>query len=185
MSKGVMVTLGILVVVVLALMGGCGMAVSSLDKEAGVRTLIEAKQRDNTSEFDNMWKKISQSAEIPAAKKDALMEIFTAHAKARTTGGGGLMKWVQESVPNVRLDEFQNLQNIVISSRDRWTARQKEILDLQRAHDLMFEKVVNGAILRAFGRDKLDRVQIITSSRTEKAFDEGVDDDVSLFQKKD
>jgi len=36
-----------------------GMFISYSNQEAILRTTIEAKQKDNTSEFDNMFKKIS------------------------------------------------------------------------------------------------------------------------------
>ena len=68
--------------------------------------------------------------------------------------------------------------NIITSSRDRWTMRQKELLDYKREHDNILDKIPSGWF--PAGRQKID-VKIITSSRTEAAFESGVDDDVDVF----
>jgi hypothetical protein len=152
--------------------------------EARLRNAIGAKQKDNKSEFDNMWKKISQVAQVTDAQRSSLMEIFTSYANARNQGGGGtLSKWIHESVPNVDTTTFNNLQNIITSSRDRWTQRQKELLDMKREHDNMLDTFPSDMVLSVLGKERID-VVIVTSARTEKAFDSGADDDVDVFQKK-
>lgn len=153
-----------------------------LNHEAGLAIAIEAKQTDQTSEFDNMTKKISQMAQIPEAKKDALKEIFVEYASARSGDktSGSLANWIHEAVPNAELKEFENLQNIIVSSRDSWTMRQKELIDLDREHDKMFVEFPTGQILRMFGRKRTEII-VITSSKTEKVFETGKDDDIRLF----
>lgn len=155
--------------------------VSVLNTETRLKNLISAKQKDNTSEYDNMWKKISQSVQVTELQKDALKDIFVEYANARTGSGGGgsLAKWVQESVPNVDTKTFENLQNIITASRDRWTLRQKEILDYGREHDNLIGVIPSSIVCSIFGRDKID-IQIVTSSRTEEAFLSGKDDDVNI-----
>jgi len=158
--------------------------------ERAQRNLITAKQKDNTSEFDNLKKKINGVVSIPEAKFEALKGIFVEHAQARTSGGsqdGSLMKWVQESVPNVDKagDIYDQVMNIVVASRDSWTHRQKELLDMKRVHDNILDLGFRGMFLsQALGRQKIE-VTIVTSSATKLAFDTGEDnDDGSLFQRK-
>ncbi|MFA7218919.1 MAG: hypothetical protein WC119_00140 [Synergistaceae bacterium] len=157
-------------------------AVGLLNSEARLAIAVESKQTDQTSEFDNLTKKISQMAQIPEAKKDALKEIFVEYASARSGDktSGSLANWIHEAVPNVDMKEFENLQNIIVASRDAWTMRQKELIDLDREHDAMFVEFPTGQILRMFGRKRTEIV-VITSSKTEKAFETGKDDDVQLF----
>lgn len=153
------------------------------------RNLITAKQKDNTQEFDNMRKKINGIVSIPDAMFSNLREIFDSHASSRTGTGkdGSLMKWVQESIPNV--DEsskiYGQIMNIVVSSRDGWTSRQKELLDMKRVHDNILDVGFRGLFLSSvLGRQKID-VTIITSSKTKEVFATGEDnDDGSLFQTK-
>jgi len=189
MSKGLMAVIGGGVLVVLFAIIMIVSLVSTLNTEARLRTTIEAKQKDNTSEFDNMWKKISQTAEVTVAHKDALKEIFASHAESRTGGkgqGGSVMSWIQESVPNINLDTMKNMQNIIISSRDAWTMRQKELIDLARERTQMFRTIPSNLFLAIGGRQESDvKIQIVTSSRTDKAFRTGKDDDVELFKTSD
>ena len=59
----------IAVAAVLVMMASC--SIGTLNTENRLRNLVESKQKDNTSEFDNMWKKIQQVAQVPAEKRDA------------------------------------------------------------------------------------------------------------------
>jgi len=179
------IVIGVVLIVACALLWVVGAVVGTSNTEVDLRTAIEQKQRDNTSEYDNMWKKISQVAQVTQAQKDALLDIFTKHAEARNSGGneGLIMKWIQESVPNVDTSTFNNLQNIITSSRDGFTFRQKELLDLKREHDRILRRFPSGVILSMLGRKPID-VVIVTSSKTDDAFKTGKDDDVNVFQNK-
>src|SRR4051812_29568286 len=71
MSKTIL-TLIVLAVIAIGI-GGCSgiYGVSTYNTAKRLHNMYDAKLVDNTSEFDNMWKKISQTAQIPEAKKDA------------------------------------------------------------------------------------------------------------------
>ena len=175
--KGVIITLCAIGLIVLVI---GGMFVSISNNEVDLRTAIEQKQKDNSSEFDNMWKKINQVAQVTDAQRKALLEIFTGYAQARTTDGGGLMKWITESVPHVDTSTFNQLMNTITGSRDAWTFRQKELLDLKREHDRLLRRFPSNMILSFLGRKPIE-VIIITSGKTEQAFVSGKDDDTKVF----
>lgn len=150
-----------------------------------LRNQYDAKVKANEAIFDNVIKKISQSAQVTDLQKNALKDIFTSYASARTTGGsqdGSLMKWVTESIPNVDTSIYRNLQNIVTGARDEWTANQVALIDIAREYNLMLVKFPSNLLLNALGFQKLDP-KIITSTRTENAFKTGKDDDTSLIGK--
>lgn len=176
--------LSLIVVAVIGLIGAFGFAmygVSTYNTAKRLHNLYDAKLVDNTSEFDNMWKKISQVAQIPSAKKDGLREIFEGYASARTgnTDSGSLMKWVQESIPNPDLSEYKDLMNIIVGSRDSWTNRQKELVDIARQYNEMLSVFPSNIFLGLFGMEKINP-KVVTSSRTDNAFATGRDDDVDL-----
>jgi uncharacterized membrane protein YvbJ len=184
MTKRKVITIAVLVVGLIVLMAGCGYGVSVRNQDAKFRNLLTAKQEDNKSEFDNMWKKIKSVAQVTEAQKNALKEIFVDHAKAR--GGVGntkIMTWLKESVPNVDLSTYNRLQNIIVSSRDAWTMRQKELLDIKREHDNLIDVVPSSIVLAMLGRDEKVDVTIVTSTRTTEVFKSGKDDDVDVFGK--
>jgi hypothetical protein len=179
MKKTLIITASI--VLPLLLIGGC--SIGTLNQEARLRVTIEAKLVDNTSEFDNMKKKIANVAEVSEQAMDKLKEIFVDYAEARTTdGGGSLAKWVSESVPNVNSGTYDKLINTITSSRDSWTQRQKELIDLSRAQKEMFATFPDSIILGMFGR-KPSEIKVITSSNTKRVFESQEDNDDSVFKK--
>jgi hypothetical protein len=175
---GIFLVLGLVIAIILGIF-----FVTTMNKETRLRNQITAKQTDNTSEYDNLWKKLSQSAQVTDAQKEALREIIVGNAQARKSGGGSLATMVHEAVPTVDTSTFNNLLNIVTSSRDAWTMRQKELIDLKREHDNIIDLFPSNVICMVLGRQKID-IKIVTSSRTGEAFKTGKDDDVDLFNRK-
>jgi hypothetical protein len=90
------------------------------------------------------------------------------------------MTWIKESIPNVDVKTFDNLQNIIVSSRDSWTMRQKELVDLSREHEKLLNMFPSGVILKMLGHKSIEIV-IVTSTATEEAFKSGKDDNTKLF----
>jgi hypothetical protein len=68
--------------------------------------------------------------------------------------------------------------NIIVSQRDGFKFRQKELLDLKREHDNLIDLFPSSLFVGS--RGKID-VIIVTSTRTEEAFKSGKDDDTKLF----
>jgi hypothetical protein len=170
---------GLIAVIGITLLFG---AVSFHNKEVDLRTQIMAKQTDNKNQMDSMWKSINQTAQVAEKDRDSLTQLFNEYAQNRGSGGGGIMKWVQESVPNVDNTTMVNLQNIIVSQRDSFKFRQTEILDLSREHNRLLQRFPNNIYAGFLGRKSID-ITVVTSSRTERAFETGVDDETTLFNK--
>jgi hypothetical protein len=178
-AGGIMAVIGIIMAIVLTVY-----VVGVANKETVLRNQITAKQTDNTSEYDNMWKKLSQAGQVTDAQKEALRQIIVGYADARKSGGGALATSVHEAVPTVDTSTFNNLMNIVTSSRDAWTMRQKELIDLKREDDNIIDTIPSNLVCSFLGRHKID-IEVVTSSRTENSFKTGKDDDTQLFQHND
>jgi len=71
-------------------------------------------------------------------------------------------------------------RNIIASSRDSWTMRQKELIDLSREHNKLLGLFPGSLVFSILGRKPID-ITIVTSSKTEKAFETGKDDDTKVF----
>lgn len=156
-----------------------GWWVSTSNKEIALRNQIEAKKRDNKNVYDSCWKQISQSAQVTDGQKKALLEIVTGYAKARTgNGGGSLATMVTEVVPNVDTSVYNQLINIISSARTRFERVQTEILDLNRAHTNCLTLFPSSIVCS--GRTPII-VDIVTSDRTENAFETGKDNDVRVW----
>jgi hypothetical protein len=168
-----------LIVIVLASTG-----VGWYNTASRLKVQYDAKLAANHAELDNLKKKISQSAEVTDENMKALEKIFTGYAEARTPKGSehALANWIKESVPSVDTSTFKNLQNIIVGSRDAWTMRQTEIVDISREYNSMLVVFPQNLVLKMFGFEKIIPT-IVTSTETETAFKTGLDDNKKVFQK--
>lgn len=173
---GLVTLLGVVVLGITLFVWG----VSTYNTQASNKNLYEMKVKDNTSEFDNMWKQISQVCQLADSKKDAFKEVFTGYAQARTPEESGkMMLWIKESAPNMDLSVYDKAQNIIVAARNGWTMRQKELVGIATTYNDRLVRFPSGPFLKLFGFQSIDP-KVITSSRTEEAFETGKDDDVSL-----
>lgn len=185
MNKGMIAVLGVFGIIVIGSFMVAGTFISYFNRDTNLRVLMEAKQTDNQSEFDNVKKKILQVAKVTDKQMESLKEIFVSYADARTSQDSEkMMNWVQEAIPNVDTKTFDNLQNIIVSSRDAFTMRQKELIDLKREHDALIKMFPGNIILGMIMGKKPFEIQIVTSTRTKESFKTGVDDDTDLFESK-
>jgi len=155
--------------------------VSRYNTARSLHNQYDALARANEASFDNMWKKINQTAQATDAQKNALKEIFNGYAATRSGNGNGgqIMTWLQESVPAVDTTVYRNLQNIIAGSRDEWTVRQIALVDVAREYNQMLVVFPSNLLLGAYGFQKIN-ARVVTSGRTDKAFSSGKDDDVNL-----
>jgi hypothetical protein len=184
MSKGGIVALGIVGVLVVGAVMFIGWIVGSLNKDTNIRVAVEQKQVDNKNQFANLKSKISKTAQVSEKAMESLEKIFNGYAEARKNGDGEklIMNWIKESVPNVDLTTMNNLQNIITGSCDSFTMKQTELTDLKREHDKILRTIPDCFIYSFFGRKPIDIV-IVTSTATEAAFKTGKDDDDVVFKK--
>lgn len=184
MNKTLLAVLGVAGVGILLALILFGMGVSFHNQEVRLRNLITNKQTDNKNEMDAMWKNIAQTAQVAEKDRASLMEIFNGYAQGRagTDPKTPLVNWIKEAVPNIPAGTFDKLMNIIVSQRDGFKFRQKEILDFKREHDNLLTTFPNVVFASILGRNKID-VVIVTSTRTEEAFKSGKDDNVTLFGK--
>lgn len=151
--------------------------------EATLRTAYEAKTDANKADFDNVWKTISQVAQVPAQYKSDFADVFGKIMDARYQQGDGdgtLMRWIQEQNPTFDATLYAKVQTVVESTRASWTTRQKELRDIKREHDQLL-RTFPGVFFNVFlGRNELP-VVLVTSTRTEESFTTGTDDQTQLF----
>ena len=148
------------------------------DTQADLKTRYEAKVSANQAVFDNMFKKIDQTSQVTQAQKNALKEIIGAYVQGRNNGGGSLATSVREAVPKIDVSIFKQLMNIITGSRDEWTANQVALVDISREYNQNLNRA-SGFILKMLGFQPIVP-KVITSDRTEKAFETGKDNSTEL-----
>lgn len=171
--------IGIIVFAVIATVAVGGYVMSVFNRADSLVTLYNGKLETNKADFDNMTKVISQSAQVSKAQMDKLKEIYNSYAEARTgtAASDAIMKWVQESVPNVDTSVMSNLQNIIVANRNGWTERQRELVGITVEYNTMLKVRPSKWVLS--GYSKLDPV-VITSEDTVQTFNSKQENNIKL-----
>jgi hypothetical protein len=155
------------------------------NQEVTLRNQIVAQQKANEATYDEVWKVISQVAQVSENYKDSFKDIYVGVMNARySKGDGTLMKWIKEASPVFETKLYEKVANAIESQRATFTREQKKLIDIKREHDNLLDIQPGHFFLVTIGgKQKID-VQIVTSTRTDKAFKSGKDDDVDVFNKK-
>lgn len=181
MKKILLAAAGVAALVAVVFVVSC---ISVSNKEQRLRNSIDGKVKANMAELDNCTKQISQVTQVAKFDRESLAKLFVEHAEARSTGGENMiMTWVKESVPSVDASTMKQLVNIISATRNKWTMRQTEIAQLGVEHEnarLLWPGTETFPFsMFVGGKEKID-IKIVTSTRTEKAFETGKDDDIDL-----
>lgn len=162
---------------------GCiiiGKGISVYNNSIYYQTAIEAKQKDNESVFDNMWKKISQTVQVSDKYKQGLKEVLESYVSGRSTDSDNLLvNWTHEAVPNFDASIYKEINNTIIAGRDDFIKQQRILLDLSKEYKKYIRTFPNNIYCSLLGIKELD-IKIVTSNKTEKIFDTQKEDDINI-----
>ena len=167
-------------VAILALVG-VFMYISANNKDARLRNQGSAKQKANTTSFDNCWKTVQQLAQVTDKFKGDFKDVFVSLNESKHYGkGGSLFKFITEANPAFDQSLYMKLANAIESHRADFTRDQKALIDIKREHDDLRTTIPSSWFVG--GRPEME-ITIVTSSKTEETFKSGKEDDVEIFKK--
>lgn len=162
-----------IVIAILLVMWAIGIS----NQEKSLRIAFDARIKENQTNYDNMWKTIKQKYQIKGDYAKELKEIVAATVEGRK--GGSLMKMITESVPNLDASIYKELMATIEGKRDYFKKAQDAQIDLKQQHDKILTLFPSSLVVG--GRPPLV-LALVTSTRTNEAFDSGVDDNVDLHE---
>lgn len=167
------------IVVILAILGvaGIGIAqyISMSNRNARLTNLFEAKQVESKTIHSEMWQTVKEIGGVTDAYASKFDSIYSHIMDARySKGDGSLMKFVTEANPTFDSRLYEKLANVIEEKRIKFNGIQKDLLDIDREHNDLITTFPGTLFLSGAPRFK---VQIVTSTRTEKAFESGKDDE--------
>jgi len=150
-----------------------GMYVLNLNNtQATLLNTYQAKKEANKADLSNLKSKLPEIAAVSNDAMDDLERILTKYANARTPEASGqMMLWVQEQVPNVDMSVKKNLVNAISATRDSWTDRQKELIDISRAYNGNLSVQPSKFILMTMLGYKPIAADVVITEGTAKAFE--------------
>jgi hypothetical protein len=173
--------IGGLIVIIVAVLSLSWISYSN--KDIDLRNQAKAQQQANQVIYDKVWKILQQKAGILDKYAGDFKEIFKGIMNERYQGdakGAPLFKWITESNPNFSVEMYKDLSDAVEAQRSEFAMVQKRLIDIKREHDNLRQKFPGNLFIGGRGELKID---IVTSTKTEKTFQTGKEDDVDLFQK--
>ena len=134
-------------------------------------------QYDNLrNNYDNTWKQIKQVANVSDNYKNAFIEAYKSFIDGRNYGEEQI-KLIFEDNPEFNPQLWENIQNVIQKQRNVFTAEQTRFLAMKADYIFFCDKPTSFFVSP---RD-LSKMNIITSLKTEKVFEEAKDDDISVF----
>jgi hypothetical protein len=180
MNKFGAVGAGIVVLLVLGAIALFPMYINASNSEIGLRNQSKAQDRNMTVVFDNTFKIIQQQAGVTKEYKGAFAKIYPDLMKGRNYGGE-LMKFVMEANPEFKTSMYEKLMDSIEIQRNVFTREQQKAIDIKREHDNL--RTLFPTSLFVGSRPELE-IRLVTSTKTEEAFNTGKDDDIDLFKDK-
>ena len=180
--KGILIGLGAVVLLFFVIVIGSGISVYNICVEQ--ETAIEAQYKQNQNNYDNFFKSVVEVAQVSDKYKDGLKEVFTAAIQGRygKNGSKATWAWLQEHNPNLDASVYTKIQQVIEGGRKTFEVNQKMLIDKKQVYQLQLRGFPSGVFARLMGFPKIDlaKYDIITSDRTEKAFDTKKDEPIKL-----
>ena len=198
---------GAVIVVVLILILGAlfgGGYISFYNSAVKAENSVKAQYQSNKNSYDAFWKTVKETAQVPDKYKEDFKEVLVGNTEARygEDGSKAQWAWIQEHAVNFDSGMYNKLMTIIESGRAEFKRGQDLLLDKQRAYQnhlqsfwgsmlasmAGFPNVVLGELAPATDLDGdgiktvLD-YKIITSKKTEAAFQTGEAEALDVFGK--
>lgn len=181
MTKTHWIIAGVVGTLALLFVGRFFYIISVQNEEVQARNRVEAQKKNVETHHDAMWKILAQKAGISEQfKPEDYTKMLAEVVEGRK--GGSFAKFVQEQNPNFDLSLLKDLGQSVESEHKVVVREEKKLLEYNRVHADIIGDRWKRRYLDSDQKEPIDIV-VITSSRSKKAAETGIDDNVDLFKK--
>jgi len=168
--------IAMLIVVAVAIF--LGTMISYNNKSAVFKNQFKTQEQKIEASFDDLWKSISQVAQVDEKYRQDIKDLVIGYADARGDNGS-LATSVTEAIPTIDASTANRLINLIIAKREEFKREQGILTSIAFNNNNMVD-TFPGSIFLGYD-DRLDAV-IISSSKTKTVVDTKVDDDIGLYQ---
>jgi hypothetical protein len=146
---------------------------------------IQKQYSDNQNVYDNYVKKVIEAAQVNVKYAKDLKDIYVSVLAGRygSRGSQAMWQWIQEHNPNVDASIYKEVQQIIESGRNDFTANQTSLLERKRIYGIYLQVFPNVLFAKFLGFPKIDfaKYDIVTSDDTQKVFETKKSAPVSVF----
>ena len=135
---------------------------------------LKSQYKQNQNNYDNMWKKIKEVAQIPEMYTNDLKSVYEGAIKGRygKDGSQAVVQVIKEHNPNFDSSMYTQIQRVIESGRNNFSADQTTLLDKKRIYEKDLRSFPNNMLAGLFGFPKINlaEIDIVTSDETDSAF---------------
>jgi len=184
MKKNLPVLLVVIGLFVVCAVGYVGCAFSYRTSCIQAENGIVAQYEQNQNDYDNMWKKFKEMAQVPEMYVEDLKKVYDGAIKARygENGSQAAIQFITEHNPNFDASMYTKLQSAIEAGRNGFEADQKQLIDKKRQYEVLLggTKALFVGFWFGFPRIDLDQYDIVTSDATQDVFKEKKSDEIDL-----
>lgn len=173
----------IIAVLALVILSGISFWYSVNKSDIKLRNLAKAEIEKVEIIHDEVFKVISQNAQVTIEYREGFEEIYTKIMEGRYSGGsqdGSLMKWVQESNPDFTPDLYKKLMVDIEVLRGKFAKQQIRVEDIIREHNNLIQDPIKSIFLK--NTEPIDYI-VISSAITKKVIETREDNEIDLFKR--
>lgn len=150
---------------------------------------IKAKYSDNQNVYDNGWKKVVETAQVPEFQVSTLKELYDSIMKNRygATGSKAMLQFIQEQNPTIDQSTFRAIQQTIESFRNEFAANQTRLVSIKQTYESFLTATTSGRFYNTFGHYPhidLSVYDIVTSEKTQDDFRTKKSEPLTLNKKK-
>ena len=183
MKLGVAVAISVLLVLVLGVLGFAGMYSSTYNTANSFEANIKRLDKASQSQLSTYTLKVQEQAQIPAMYSEDLQKTIKAYFEGRGKQDENFIRsFVTQNVPNLSPKMYENLMVTIDSGREAFNNSQKQKIDACSDYDEFRGKFWTSIALPGkYPSKNIEKLcQVITDSRTAKAFETGVQETIKL-----
>lgn len=175
MSKGAVVGLAVLAIVAVFGVSTVGWLIGTRNEFISLEQGITAQYDQNRNNYDNFVKAVVETAQVSGKYAEDLGKITRAAIEGRygANGSQAVFQWIQEQNPQLDASVYKKIQQVIEAGRLSFETNQKTLIDKKRVYQIKIQQFPDSIVAGVFGFPRIDlsKFDIVTSDRTEKAFE--------------
>ena len=184
MSRTALIALAVLGVMVLFGIGLFATGIGFYNTAVKMENGIEAQYNQNRNNYDNYFKKLKETAQVPTMYVEDMKKLWDGVMKGRygAEGSRAVMQFIQEHNPQLDPGLYRQIQTVIDAGRNAFEADQKSLIAKKQAYANQLSTFPNNIFAVALGLPKIDlsKYDIVTSEETERAFEKKKSDPIDL-----
>lgn len=136
---------------------------------------VVAQYDQNRNNYDNFVKAVVETAQVSGKYAEDLGKITKDAIQGRygKDGSQAVFQFLKEQNPNLDASIYRKIQQVIESGRLSFETNQKILIDKKRVYEVKMMQFPDSVVasISGFPRIDLKKFDIVTSDRTEKAFE--------------